>query len=101
MYNLSYRVFLRYARQTLTRNNDDSVTLERRRGDGAGGGELCLTVSAEGLFRAHSLPAHGEVSLGRASGNTIRIEHPSVSRRHAVLRVGETLEIEDLNSANG
>jgi DNA-binding NtrC family response regulator len=101
MYNLSYPGLLRYDRETVTRNNDDSVTLERRRGDGGSGGELCLTLSAEGLFRAHSLPARGQVSLGRGSDNTIRIAHPSVSRRHAILHIGDTLEIEDLNSANG
>jgi hypothetical protein len=30
---------------------------------------------------------------------SVRIEDPSVSRRHAVLRAGETLEIEDLAAA--
>jgi len=100
MYNLFNREPLGYDDETVTRSGDDSETIERRRGD-AGGGELCLLVSAEGLLRAHPLPERGEVSLGRGSGNTIRIEHPSVSRRHAVLRVGNTLEIEDLNSANG
>ena len=31
----------------------------------------------------------------------MRIDDPSVSRQHAVLRVGDTLEIEDLGGANG
>jgi DNA-binding NtrC family response regulator len=47
------------------------------------------------------LPSEGEVSLGRAEENDVRIEHPSVSRKHALLHVGETLRIEDLGAANG
>jgi DNA-binding NtrC family response regulator len=41
------------------------------------------------------------VSIGRAEGNDIRIDDPSVSRRHAVLHLGPPLRIEDLGSANG
>ncbi|HEX6795218.1 MAG TPA: sigma 54-interacting transcriptional regulator, partial [Casimicrobiaceae bacterium] len=83
----------------MTRRIDELETLERSGGgDGSG---LCLMVSVDGRFHTHLLPERGIVSLGRGSGNTIRIEHPSVSRRHALLHVGATLEIEDLNSANG
>src|SRR5260221_14496341 len=47
------------------------------------------------------LPAAGTVTIGRDEGNTVRIDDPSVSRQHAVLRIGTTLEIEDLGGANG
>ena len=47
------------------------------------------------------LPNQGEVSIGRADDNDVQIEDPSVSRKHAVLRVGESLSIEDLGGSNG
>jgi transcriptional regulator with PAS, ATPase and Fis domain len=47
------------------------------------------------------LPEDGEVTLGRDETNRVRIDHPSVSRRHATLRMGPPLSIEDLGGANG
>ena len=84
----------------MTKSIDDLDTVERP-GGVEGGRGLCLMVSVDGGFTTHSLPERGEVSLGRGSGNTIRIEHPSVSRRHGLLRIGADIEIEDLDSANG
>jgi len=52
-------------------------------------------------IRAFDLPVSGEVTIGRDAASTIHIDDPAVSRRHAILRVGETLEIEDLGGANG
>ncbi|MBI3184062.1 MAG: sigma 54-interacting transcriptional regulator [Myxococcales bacterium] len=49
----------------------------------------------------YPLPAQGSVVLGRSGSARIRIEDPSVSREHARLHIGETLEVEDLGSANG
>ncbi len=41
-------------------------------------------------------------SVGRAPDNDLVINHPSVSRKHARLKIeGEMLSIEDLDSANG
>ena len=51
--------------------------------------------------RVFPLPAVGEVLIGRDEANVIRIDDPSVSRQHAILRVGTGLEIEDLGGANG
>jgi DNA-binding NtrC family response regulator len=51
--------------------------------------------------RTYDLPTSGEVTIGRDEGNTVRIDDPAVSRRHAVLRVGDKIEIEDLGGANG
>ena len=89
----------------MAKSADDLDTLERPRtgggGKGAESGALVLLVSADGRFTTHPLPERGEVSLGRGSNNRIRIEHPSVSRQHAVLRLGARIEIEDLNSSNG
>jgi two-component system, NtrC family, response regulator AtoC len=44
---------------------------------------------------------HGTMTLGRVSSATITVEHPSVSRAHALLHVGDAVFIEDLGSANG
>lgn len=43
----------------------------------------------------------GTTAIGRAEDNQVRIEHESVSRWHAALRVGQSLVIEDLGTANG
>src|SRR6185436_1583338 len=47
------------------------------------------------------LPAQGRVTIGRATENDICIEDVSVSRRHAVLHIGSTVRLEDLESSNG
>jgi two-component system, NtrC family, response regulator AtoC len=59
-----------------------------------------LVLAGEGSA-TFPLPPSGRLSLGRAEGNDVRIDHPSVSRRHAVLHVGPPLAIEDLGGANG
>lgn len=46
--------------------------------------------------------SHGEISIGRKDGNTIRLMERNVSRRHArLLRNNGTVFIEDLDSYNG
>jgi transcriptional regulator with PAS, ATPase and Fis domain len=51
--------------------------------------------------RTLDLPAAGALAIGRQEGSDVWIPDPSVSRRHAVLHVGEKLVIEDLGGANG
>jgi DNA-binding NtrC family response regulator len=58
------------------------------------------------VFTAYSvatypLPPSGQVTIGRGEENDVRIGDPSVSKRHAILRVGPPLYIEDVGSANG
>jgi DNA-binding NtrC family response regulator len=60
-----------------------------------------LAVFSGPEVRTFDLPAAGEVSIGRGEGSTVRIDDPSVSRRHAVLHLGERLEIEDVSGGNG
>jgi transcriptional regulator with GAF, ATPase, and Fis domain len=62
---------------------------------------LRLLVTAEGLFAYHPLPRQGEVQIGRSKDVEVPIDHESVSRRHAVLRLGSEPTLEDLGSANG
>jgi len=61
--------------------------------------ELCV-FSGEEVTR-HPIPADRELTIGRADGCEIRIDHPSVSRRHLQLRAGSKLVVRDLGSANG
>jgi DNA-binding NtrC family response regulator len=62
---------------------------------------ISLRVFGEGLFEVHSLPSEGEVTLGRSAQAKIRIDHPSVSRLHAILHIGNHITVEDAGSANG
>ena len=64
-------------------------------------GRLCLVVIGEGLDATYPLPSQGRVAIGRAPDSDIRIDHPSVSRNHALLVIGDTLVLEDLGSVNG
>jgi DNA-binding NtrC family response regulator len=51
---------------------------------------------------AVDLPEQGALSVGRGRSADVRIEHPSISRRHARLHVTtDDVTIEDLGSANG
>ncbi len=62
---------------------------------------LCLVVIGEGLDATYPLPDRGRVAIGRAPDSDIRIDHPSVSRNHAMLEIADGLKIADLGSVNG
>ena len=64
-------------------------------------GKHGLLVIVNGVVATHTLPETGEVKIGRARENDIQIIDASVSRVHAILRIGEALTIEDVGSANG
>ena len=66
-----------------------------------GRGDLGLLVIVNGVVSTHLLPESGEVVLGRAPDSDVQVIDPSVSRRHAVLRIADEITIEDLGSANG
>jgi DNA-binding NtrC family response regulator len=63
--------------------------------------DLQIAVFLGEDVRTYDLPDRGEVTIGRDEGNTVRIDDPSVSRRHAVLRLAGGIEVEDLGGANG
>ncbi|MFO0550342.1 MAG: sigma 54-interacting transcriptional regulator [Polyangiaceae bacterium] len=47
------------------------------------------------------LPPRGTTVLGRGADADVRIDHPSLSRRHVALHLGDAVACEDLGSANG
>ncbi len=63
--------------------------------------QLQVVVFLGDQIRTFDLPPSGEATIGRGEGNTVHIDDPSVSRQHAVLRVGDGIEVEDLGGANG
>ncbi len=60
-----------------------------------------LLAFVAGEVRSYPLPPQGSITLGRGEGCDVRIDEPSVSRRHATLRLGSTFTIEDHGSVNG
>src|SRR3954468_7075492 len=52
------------------------------------------------MFATHPLPPRGVVTIGRGETSDVRLDDPLASRQHARLHVGETLQIQDLRSAN-
>ncbi len=64
-------------------------------------GRPSLLVVVNGEATTHALPDAGDVVIGRAPECDVAIDHPSVSRRHAILRTGPRFALEDLGSANG
>jgi hypothetical protein len=68
---------------------------------GATSGGAELHVVLEGHVTVVPLQNGSKVVIGRSSGAEVRIEHGSVSRRHAELRVEQTITVVDLASQNG
>jgi two-component system response regulator AtoC len=60
-----------------------------------------LLVSRDADFRAFGLPDRGDVAIGREVGCEVVIDHEKISRRHAILRLGDRWTLEDLGSRNG
>lgn len=64
-------------------------------------GLLQVVVIGNGTFATHPLRDGAAVTLGRSSRCDIVVDDESISRRHAILNIGETATIEDLGSRNG
>ncbi|WP_224245971.1 sigma 54-interacting transcriptional regulator [Hyalangium gracile] len=60
-----------------------------------------LITFVSGETRSYPLPSQGRITLGRGEGCDVRIEDPSVSRRHATLHLGPPFILEDHGSVNG
>ena len=63
---------------------------------------LSLRVVGEGILQKQPLPDRGAIVIGRGPDSDMRVDDPSISRRHALVTVdGPSVRIEDLGSANG
>lgn len=62
---------------------------------------LTLCAISPGGFAPHRLPREGTVSLGRGKEARLQIRDPSMSRIHAIVKIGEAIFVEDVGSKNG
>ena len=63
---------------------------------------VIVIEDSRGQEKARCELCEGEVSLGRAPGCELRVNHPAISRRHASFAVVDgCLWVEDLGSSNG
>jgi DNA-binding NtrC family response regulator len=64
-------------------------------------GTLRLLIFSGDTVTYKTLPAAGEWYIGRSEECDVWIDQPALSRRHALLRVGPPMTVEDLGSING
>ena len=80
---------------------EETASKLARFGEDAGGTAYLLVVDNDTSSIFH-LPRVGAVVIGRAPECELRVQHASVSRRHATIRVDQgTVRIADLGSHNG
>jgi DNA-binding NtrC family response regulator len=60
-----------------------------------------LVAMWPGGVAVKNLPATGTVSVGRSRRSDLRIDHPSISREHAIFHPGIPVTLEDCGSMNG
>src|SRR5262249_48949871 len=60
-----------------------------------------LLVAGEGTFGTYALVKGARLVVGRDPASDVPLDHPKISRRHAHIHVGDTIEVEDLGSTNG
>jgi DNA-binding NtrC family response regulator len=80
-------------------SEDRTRSVIPRAHDGSAG--LRVIVFCGGEVTSHALPRAGEVVIGRADDAGVVVEHVTVSRKHATLRLGDSLSIVDHGSFNG
>ncbi len=62
---------------------------------------LYLLVLGETSVDSQPLPESGDLIIGRSERCDVRVQDTSISRQHAILRVGDDITLEDLGSVNG
>jgi transcriptional regulator with GAF, ATPase, and Fis domain len=80
---------------------NDSTLVQDTREPGSASHTLRAVAMWSGGHVVRDLPAAGSIVLGRSDEADLVLDHPSVSRRHATITIGEQLTIEDHGSANG
>lgn len=79
----------------------DTTSSTRTAASASGESRRKLFVCIGSEATEHELPESGAVVIGRESPADIVIHHPTLSRRHAKLTVGDHVTVEDLGSRNG
>jgi transcriptional regulator with AAA-type ATPase domain len=79
----------------------DAVTTVRTVDEPRGLVRRTLLVLAGDEVKSHTLPATGEVTVGRGTKCEIAIDHPTLSRTHFLIRLGTSIALIDRDSANG
>jgi DNA-binding NtrC family response regulator len=77
------------------------VSAEDTRSHPPGSASAWLLVAGTGQVLSFPLPPTGEVVIGRAPECQVSIDHPKLSRRHAILTMGHEPTLKDLGSTNG
>ena len=67
----------------------------------AGKGAARLVVVTESTTLTLPIPERGRITLGRSREADVTIDDPSISRIHAALHIGDTVDFVDLGSSNG
>jgi DNA-binding NtrC family response regulator len=91
---------IEYDEVVTVRSRDEKSTLVES-ADAGRRRRLSLLVIGEGYIATHPLPDDGDLTIGRSKGVEINIDVPQISRRHAILHLGNPIRLEDLGSANG
>jgi len=78
----------------------DAVTTVRTADDPREPARRMLLLLGDELA-TFTLPASGEVTVGRGTKCDVTIDHPTLSRAHFALRLGTTISLIDRGSANG
>ena len=81
--------------------SDPSMTTVRQVVDRQSPDRLFLLILQDGHFITQPLPEAGDVIIGRSERCDVRIQDSSISRQHAMLRMGSRITVEDLDSVNG
>src|SRR5436190_17186898 len=80
-------------------SDDRTRSVTQKDADASAG--LRLIVFCAGQVTSHVLPRSGEVVIGRGDDAFVRIDHATVSRKHATLHLGTSVTLTDHGSFNG
>jgi two-component system, NtrC family, response regulator AtoC len=83
--------------------NDPQRTLLESIEDSSGGlrARFRLLIFSGETLSTHTLPEEGDLVVGRADECHIQVDTPALSRRHALIRIGAAMTVEDMGSSNG